>query len=190
MLRSPQGGLSGHGQTEGCYVPPVGEATPQVDVLGPQSRRWGGVPLGRPRPTVRAVALLRVDPTRGSEAGTVQGLCCHTLSRERKGVWGGQDRPGGEREGTRGGEAAGRRRLRKERARGRGSGKWRERQLHTATKPGVMPNPPAPPPPNCFVVAEDLNDFMLNFSVLLCISLSPFVSQYLHYFIEFIGQLS
>ena len=75
----------------------------------------------------------------------------------------------------------------------------------TATGPTKLQEPTGLPPkkflktsftpiskaPNddCFVVAEDLNDFMLSFSVLLCIPLSPFVSQYLHYCIEFTGQL-
>ena len=64
---------------------------------------------------------------------------------------------------------------------------------------GIPEDSCLPPPPHtpilkapnddCFVVAEDLNDFMLNFSVLLCISLSPFVSQYLQYFTECTGQL-
>ena len=45
------------------------------------------------------------------------------------------------------------------------------------------------PNDDCFVVAEDLNDFMLKFSVLLCIPLSPVVFQYLHYCTECTGQL-
>ena len=49
---------------------------------------WGECPLGRTWPMARAVALLRVDPTRGSETGTVRGLRWHALPRERKGVWG------------------------------------------------------------------------------------------------------
>eukprot|EP00670_Eutreptiella_braarudii_P017151 CAMPEP_0174356950 /NCGR_PEP_ID=MMETSP0811_2-20130205/32975_1 /TAXON_ID=73025 ORGANISM="Eutreptiella gymnastica-like, Strain CCMP1594" /NCGR_SAMPLE_ID=MMETSP0811_2 /ASSEMBLY_ACC=CAM_ASM_000667 /LENGTH=64 /DNA_ID=CAMNT_0015489311 /DNA_START=977 /DNA_END=1171 /DNA_ORIENTATION=+ len=37
---------------------------------------WG-CPLGRPWPIARAGALLRVDPTQGSETGTVLGLRWH-----------------------------------------------------------------------------------------------------------------
>ena len=63
----------------------------------------------------------------------------------------GQDRPGGEREGTRGRDANGRRALRGERVQGKGSGKWREanrrRPLQTATQPRVMPDPLPPNPP-------------------------------------------
>ena len=65
-----------------CNPPPPPVVTPHVDILGPKSCRWGGVPhrrdggvyLDAPRPTARAVALLRVDPTRSSETGTVRGL--------------------------------------------------------------------------------------------------------------------
>ena len=103
-----------------------------------------GCPLGRPWPMARAVALLHVDPTRSSETGTFRGLRWHTRPRERKGVWGGKDRPGREREGTRGERADGHRDLR----RARGQGKWREtnrrRQLQTAPQPGVMPTPQPP----------------------------------------------
>ena len=37
----------GKGQTEGCYVPPSGAKTLQVDIPGPNCRRWGGVPQRR-----------------------------------------------------------------------------------------------------------------------------------------------
>ena len=55
----------------------------------PPPRRAGGRGGGG-----GAVALLRVDPTRSSETGTVRGLRWHNLPRERKGVWGGEDGPG------------------------------------------------------------------------------------------------
>ena len=67
-------------------------------------RRFGdwpcAPPLGSPAPTARAVALLRVDPTRSSETGTVRGLRWHNLPKAREGEKGGKDRPGRGREGT------------------------------------------------------------------------------------------
>ena len=135
-MRLPQGGLSaGKGRLKVVTCPRWG--SDPATSWGPEAAVIG-CPLGCTGPTARA--------TRSSEAGTVRGLCCHSLSREGKGVWGGQDRPGGEREGTRGGEAAGRRHLRRERVQGKGSGKWRQanrrRPLRTAIQPGVMPSPP------------------------------------------------
>ena len=41
-----------------------------------------GSPFGRTRPTARAVALLRVDPTQSSE--TVRKLCWRILPTEKK----------------------------------------------------------------------------------------------------------
>ena len=62
----------------------------------------GDRPVAPPHPpTARAAAHLRVDPTPSSETGTVWGLRGHNLPRERKGVHGGKDRLGREREGTR-----------------------------------------------------------------------------------------
>ena len=89
---------------------PIGELTPQVDILGPKSRHWGrglpppyGGPPGRTWPMARAEALLYEDPTQSSETGTVQGLLrWQHLPMETKGVEGGKDRPGREREGTTG----------------------------------------------------------------------------------------
>ena len=66
------------------------------------------------RPTARAVALLRVDPTRSSETGTLWGPVGTTnRRRERKGgVWGGEERgtrgaPPAEGEGSRKGQGEG-----------------------------------------------------------------------------------
>ena len=64
---------SGH---PGAQKPPLGR--------GPPPPIWG-CPLGHTWPTATAVALLRVDTTRGSETGKVWGLRWHNLPRERKG---------------------------------------------------------------------------------------------------------
>ena len=45
------------------------------------------------------------------------------------------------------------------------------------------------PNDDCFVVTEDLNDFILMFSMPLCISLSSVFFQDLHYCTECTGQL-
>ena len=68
---------------------PVGETTPQVDILGPTSRRWGEVPhrrLGMAAWTHLAnVAFLCVDSTQRTETGQVRGLRWHNRPREWKG---------------------------------------------------------------------------------------------------------
>ena len=46
-MRSPQGGLSAATNRRKVVRCPRREATPQVDILGPKSRRWGGVPHRR-----------------------------------------------------------------------------------------------------------------------------------------------
>ena len=79
--------------TEGCYVPPSGGFDPpsghpgvQKAVVGEGSPTAGvGCPRGRPWPRARAVAPLRVDPTRGSETGTVRGVAAGTTSRGKGG---------------------------------------------------------------------------------------------------------
>ena len=78
------------------------EAEPPSPPPPPRPPVWGCPPGERPWPTARAVALLRVDPTQGSETGTVRGIRWHHLPRERKGESRGKGRPGREREGTRG----------------------------------------------------------------------------------------
>ena len=142
-LPEPAGG----GRGGGCTRPPAsghpGSQQPPSGRGPPPAVR--GCPLGRTWPTARAVALLRVDPTRGSETGTLQGLRWHNLPREGKGEEG-PGKGGGRALG--GGEADGRRRLRREGVQGKGTGMWREasrrRPLQTATQPGVMPPPPLP----------------------------------------------
>ena len=74
---------------------PVGETTPQVDILGPTSRRWGEVPhrrLGMAAWTHLANGegnclplFLYVDSTQRTETGQVLGLRWHNRPREWKG---------------------------------------------------------------------------------------------------------
>ena len=72
-------------------LPPDGKMTMHVDILGPKSRRWGGVPhssmgcpLARTWPTARAVALLCVDPTQSSEKRKSGGIGGTTSHRQHK----------------------------------------------------------------------------------------------------------
>ena len=102
-------------------------------------------------PTAWAVALLRVDPTRGSETGTVRGLRWHTLRREGEGGVGevriGQTRRGRAQGGERPlGTAAFGGRGFKGRARVTGERPNRRRPLQTAIHAGIMPSPPHPLP--------------------------------------------
>ena len=134
-----------------CLPPPLPLPPPTGGGRGPPPPPGWGCPLGRRWPAVRA-CLLRVDPTRGSETGTVRGLRWHTLRREGEGGVGevriGQTRRGRARGGERlmGTAASGGRGF-KGRARVTGERPNRRRPLQTATQPGVMPTPPPPWPP-------------------------------------------
>ena len=76
-MRSPQGEDGAREWTGGrLWCAPVGEVTRKWTSWGPKAAVGDGSPtagvwgcsLGRPGPTARAVALLRVDPTRSRGA--------------------------------------------------------------------------------------------------------------------------
>ena len=85
MMRSPGGLIAGTGPLKVIMCPR------RVDVPGPSSHCWGGVLHCRSgcvrldAPMMRAGALLRADPTRSSDTGTVRGFGWQNLPRERKG---------------------------------------------------------------------------------------------------------
>ena len=81
LLCSPRWGRD---RASGYYGPTA--------AAGEGSSSGMGCLFGRISQMSRAVALLCVDLTQSSEAGTVRELCWHDLPRERKGVWGGKDR--------------------------------------------------------------------------------------------------
>ena len=123
--------------------PGRGGVTPQVGILGPQSRRDGGVHLDAPGER-REPLPSSVWTRHGAVEQGQSGGCVGIINRGRgRGCRGG---------GVRIGQAEGGRARRGERPMGTaaygGAGKWREanrcRPLQTATQPGVMPHPPAP----------------------------------------------